>query len=100
MFICTHVYSLPYCGLSLKLIILKLCRGAKVAGQREWGWVQQEVGSPDFPRDYPGTEATAADAKERVNEQVCNSRTKLVNMPAPLLLTADFVDIQATLLSC
>lgn len=45
-------------------------RGAKVAGQREWGWVQQELGIPTFPQDYPESEAAVTAAKVHAAEQV------------------------------
>ena len=32
-------------------------RGAKVAGQREWGWACQQLGIPRFPRDFPDCQA-------------------------------------------
>ena len=38
-------------------------RGAKVAGQREWGWVTQELGIPNFPQDFPDCQAAADLAK-------------------------------------
>ena len=34
-------------------------RGAKVAGQREWGWACQQLGDPNFPPDFPDCHAAA-----------------------------------------
>ncbi|KAL3145711.1 hypothetical protein ABBQ32_003243 [Trebouxia sp. C0010 RCD-2024] len=34
-------------------------RGAKVAGQREWGWACQQLGIPNFPWDFPNCQAAA-----------------------------------------
>lgn len=45
-------------------------RGGNVAGQREWGWVSQQLGIPNFPQDFPDCPAGADLAKLLAAEQV------------------------------
>ncbi|KAL0019086.1 hypothetical protein WJX79_007648 [Trebouxia sp. C0005] len=44
-------------------------RGGNVAGQREWGWVSQQLGIPNFPQDFPDCPAGADLAKLLAAEQ-------------------------------
>lgn len=51
------------CIIQFSISRCTFCRGAKVAGQREWGWVQQEskiLDGSEFLRDYLDTIAAFA----------------------------------------
>ena len=41
-----------------------------MAGQREWGWVSQQLGIPNFPQDFPDCAAAADLAQLLAAEQV------------------------------
>ncbi len=41
-----------------------------MAGQREWGWVSQQLGIPNFPQDFPDCSAAADLAQLSAAEQV------------------------------
>jgi len=55
-----------------------------VAGQREWGWVSQQLGIPNFPQDFPDCPAAAELAQSLAAEQVS---------PVLLLLTVSLLKI-------
>ncbi len=41
-----------------------------MAGQREWGWVSQQLGIPNFPQDFPDCLGAADLAQLLAAEQV------------------------------
>ena len=57
------------------------CRGAKIAGQREWGWVSQQLGIPTFPQDFPDCQAAVDLAQLLAADQVCSSCSLLLVLP-------------------
>jgi len=58
-----------------------------VAGQREWGWVSQQLGIPNFPQDFPDCPAAADLAQLLAAEQV----SPVLLLPLVMLLTLLFV---------
>lgn len=62
-----------------------------MAGQREWGWVSQQLGFPNFPQDFPDCPAAADLAQLLATEQVS---------PVLLLLLVVFPTMTHCLFSC
>ncbi|KAL0040408.1 hypothetical protein WJX77_006269 [Trebouxia sp. C0004] len=58
-------------------------RGGNVAGQREWGWLSQQLGIPNFPQDFPDCPAAADLAQLLAAEQGAAQQKKPKGKRAP-----------------